>query len=917
MADDSNAPIILSDADVALAQAPIAGLVLAAEDGHILRGNAAARALLLGADARTRAFVLPAEQTRALLLAARDCAARTCATTVRLAEHLLEVRAGSLHDGSLLTWLQPVAVTDEARARNDTGEGTQRLAERLALVTDATGVGIWSYDLASGTLEWDTHAAAMIGWQDDLAAPQLADLLPLVQAEDRARMRGHFQRLLQQGGAFEDDARITDCAGRARWLHVRARRDLDGAAQRIVGVCLDVTQLRSAESRARAAAERLALATAAARLGVWDWRPGEPIEFDAEMCELYGVQPGTRRTFEQWVQSVHPDDRGPTLRRWHTMLAYGGGHPSAGGDAGVLNFRITRPDGGLRDVRCELRVFRDGAGEVLRVLGSHLDVSDLRAAERAAQRTAERLLLATSAARIGTWDFEVATRELAWDAQQFRLFGHAPDAAPPISIWRSALHAEDRARVESEVEAAIKHGIPYDSVFRIVRADGATRWLAARGVVHGGGDRTTQRLIGVNWDVTDAREAEAALRAKETAERANRAKSEFVSKMSHELRTPLNALLGFAQLLEMDPAEPPTARQHEHITRIRAAGWHLLNLINDVLDLSRIESGLSTVAMEVVELEPLVLDAMALIAPQAAERNIRLSHATAASAPRTVWADGTRLRQVLLNLLSNAVKFNRVNGAVTVEIAAQDEDAAQITVRDTGPGISAAHIESIFSPFSRRRQQSVEPEGSGIGLAISRRLIEQMRGQVDVESRPGEGSAFRVTLRRAVVAQPPAPVPAPLPLRLRTRDEVRGTVLYIEDDATSTSLVEHLLHARPNVRLYKAADGATGVMLAAACQPGLVLIDMQSPDTNGYELLRQLHEQPETAGVPCVAITVAITAQAKQGDERRALEGGFAACWTKPLDAWSFLEGIDSLLARARDDVRSDTGVAAATHHPR
>ncbi|HEU0201498.1 MAG TPA: PAS domain-containing protein [Burkholderiaceae bacterium] len=1016
MADQPSAPIILSDADVALAQAPIAGLVLAADTGRVLRGNAAARALLFAPEARTHVLALPPEQSLALLRAAREAALAGRVAWIDLGRGVLEVRAGFLSDGSLLTWLQSTRsslaerlrpgldlglqatgiglwerdittadsvwdaqcfalwgrdptlgpptraeglaqVIEEDRERADAAlfganlrdapdgvdvrirvggwtpdelnpaapcelrylnirsrfvrgaslssqrlvgvmldvtatrrsEGAQRaLAERLALVTDVTGVGIWSVDMQTGTIEWDAQAAAMVGYRDGLAPPTTAALEPLLHPEDRARIRQRLQVVLEEGGALDDDARVTGFDGRVRWLHVRARPDTTRVPNRLIGVCIDVSRMRSAEQRARATAERLELATAAARLGVWDWQPNQPIEFDAQMCELYDVPPGTRCTFDEWTQKLHADDRAATLRRWHALL-----HGDRHGDAGVLSFRIVRPDGGTRDLRCEMRVFRDAAGRVVRVLGTHLDVSDLRAAERAAQRTAERLVLATSSARIGIWEFDLATRELTWDTEMFRLFGHEADLEPPLAIWRRALHSEDRARVEQQIAAAIRHGIAYDTEFRVVLPDDTVRWLAARGVVHGRENGRALRLVGVNWDITDAREAEAAVRARETAERANRAKSEFVSRMSHELRTPLNALLGYAQLLEMDPAESPTPTQREHIGRIRAAGWHLLNLINDVLDLSRIESGMAAVAMEVVEIEPLVLDSMAMVAPQAAQRGIRLSHMFADAAARTVWADGTRLKQVLLNLLTNAVKFNRFGGAVLVEIDADGEDGVVVIVRDTGPGIVAKQLETIFDAFSRYRQQSVEPEGSGIGLAISRRLVEQMRGRLEVESEPGEGSAFRVHLRRAVVANLPPPGPEPYSRRLTTREDVRGSVLYIEDHPSNTVLIEHLLHARPNVRLYKAADGATGVLLAAACQPNVVLIDMSLPDVDSLTLLRQLQEQPETKGVTCVAVS----ARPLPDEMRTTLEAGFAAYWVKPLDACTVLEGIDSLLA--------------------
>jgi signal transduction histidine kinase/CheY-like chemotaxis protein len=372
------------------------------------------------------------------------------------------------------------------------------------------------------------------------------------------------------------------------------------------------------------------------------------------------------------------------------------------------------------------------------------------------------------------------------------------------------------------------------------------------------------------------------------ATRASQAKSEFLSRMSHELRTPLNAVLGFAQLLELSTLDE---RQREAVERILVAGRHLLALIDEVLEISRIEAGRLRLSLEPVEAGAVVRAALDLVRPLAAARGITLRVDGPLDA-RPVRADRQRLQQVVLNLLSNAVKYNRDGGEVTVAcpLAA---GRVQIRVSDTGRGIAPEHLARLFTPFERFPAEGEPVEGTGLGLALSRQLTEAMNGAIHVESRAGVGSTFTVELP---LAEPPvATVPATKgpPAPVAATDGAAGLVLYIEDDHSNERIVEHLLDHRPRVRLLPASRGQRGLELARERRPDLILLDLHLPDVPGEEVLRRLREEPQTRGIPVVVLS----ADATPPRIDRLLADGADAYLTKPIDVRRLLVLVDRHLA--------------------
>jgi CheY-like chemotaxis protein/two-component sensor histidine kinase len=355
--------------------------------------------------------------------------------------------------------------------------------------------------------------------------------------------------------------------------------------------------------------------------------------------------------------------------------------------------------------------------------------------------------------------------------------------------------------------------------------------------------------------------------------------------MSHELRTPLNAVLGFTQLLQIEARQ---AGQEEHLAKlehIHAAGDHLLSLINDVLDLSALESGELRLTLRPVELGHLVHQSLPLLHSLAAQHGVSLETGRVEG---TAQADPTRLRQVLINLVSNAIKYNRLGGRVVVETSAADAEAS-LVVRDTGRGLNREQIDSLFEPFNRFGVEDEGIEGTGIGLTIVRALVDGMHGRIEVSSEPGQGTEFTVRLPAASIAGRSNGA-APMAERQWHGDPLgrQGTILYIEDNAVNVLLVEELVKSVGGLVVASEMTGAGGVARAAALQPDLVLIDLQLPDFDGYEVLRRLQADPLTRHLPCIALS----ANAMPEDVRRGIAAGFSDYWTKPIDFGVFLAAL-------------------------
>ncbi len=416
-------------------------------------------------------------------------------------------------------------------------------------------------------------------------------------------------------------------------------------------------------------------------------------------------------------------------------------------------------------------------------------------------------------------------------------------------------------------------------------------------------DRKLQGVFAAARDVTERKRFERALqennieleRAKAASEKANLAKSDFLSSMSHELRSPLNAILGFAQLISSE-LPPPTASQMASVDQILHAGWYLLELINEILDLAQIESGKLALSLEPTSLAEVMAECEAMIEPQGQKRGISMTFPTF-DTPCFVDADRTRVKQVLINLLSNAIKYNQPNGTVAVDCSLRTPERMRISVRDSGAGLPPDMLQQLFQPFNRLGQENSAEEGTGIGLVMSKRLVEMMGGLIGVESTVGAGSVFWFELNAAVAPHltmdhaASAAIAAPLvaqgvPLR---------TLLYVEDNPANLMLIEQLIARRPDMRLLSARDATLGISLAREKQPEVILMDINLPGISGIEALKILRGDPATAHIPVVALS----ANAMPRDVEKGLQAGFFRYLTKPIKVNEFMETLEVALEYA------------------
>ena len=374
------------------------------------------------------------------------------------------------------------------------------------------------------------------------------------------------------------------------------------------------------------------------------------------------------------------------------------------------------------------------------------------------------------------------------------------------------------------------------------------------------------------------------------AEAANLAKSDFLSSMSHELRTPLNAILGFAQLMETGLPEP-TPTQKRNLGQITKAGWYLLELINEILDLAQIETEKLQLSLEPMSLTEVARECQAMIDPLAQKRNIRVIVQNFEAA-YFVTADRTRVRQVLVNLLSNAIKYNRVGGTVELDFTVTNEQYVRISVRDTGEGLTSDKLTQLFQPFNRLGKETGVEEGTGIGLVVSKRLVELMGGKIGVESTVGRGSLFWIELKQTAEPLPVAPAAPPEAVaRVHAGASLR-TLLYVEDNPANLMLVEDLIARLPHINLLSATNGQRGIEIARATLPDVILMDINLPGISGIQAMRILANDPATAHIPVIALS----ANAIPRDIDSALKAGFFGYLTKPIKISKFMDTLDEAL---------------------
>jgi PAS domain S-box-containing protein len=656
--------------------------------------------------------------------------------------------------------------------------------------------------------------------------------------------------------------------------------------------------------------------------GVSVWRmdvPGGQVHINAAGYRLLGLPPRNHGwPVDELLRAVHPDDR--------PLMMDAAQRARTENRAVEAMARFRHEDGGWRHVLTRRMPIRNPAGELTAFIGMAIDVSERLRDEQRLHEANQRIALIARSAGIGTWEWDVRSGESHWDEQMFLLRGLPPaERAPSIAEMTQMLHPGDQEHVSRQIQNAMAESRLTQYEFRVLLPDGKVRWLASRSMPLLDEQGRVMRRIGVNWDITAGREAEAQRQAQAVAERENEAKSELLARMSHELRTPLNAVLGFTELLINDGGSLDPAARLARLEHIQSAGHHLLALINDVLELARPEGNSGgTHTLQAVPLDTLFANCLPLVEVAAAERGIALRRAPCEPPELAVLADALWLKQVLLNLLTNAVKYNRRGGWVALSGHAAPDGRVCVRVRDGGHGMTPESLAKVFEPFHRAAERRRGAPGVGIGLAVVKTLMARMGGEVRVHSTPGLGSEFELWLAMAPPgmtdaadsgfapfaalpepqADPRAPTTAPAPSALRPAPspaEVsaalhppggRRSLLYIEDNPVNVMIVRELAARWPLLDFHSAPDGGTGLVQAAALQPDLMLLDMQLPDLHGLEVMAQLQADPRTRAIRCIALS----ANAMPEDIRHALASGFADYWTKPLDFAVFGQAMDALI---------------------
>lgn len=688
-----------------------------------------------------------------------------------------------------------------------------------------------------------------------------------------------------------------------RWFNIYTCRFGKAGSRKVAILFTDITERIRAEQALRESDERMRLATEATGVGIWELDLGDNrMRWDAQMFRIYGLTPTPDNMVERdiWIQYLIPEDR-TEHATWDKAahIQKSGSH----------EFRIQRAgETDIHYIRSVRTTRTNGKGQVDSIVGTNLDITELKRTEQTLRESERHLRSVIDALPVAIYATDAQGQLTHFNQTAVEFSGRTPELGSDQWCREMKLFHPDGSAMpyhQSPMAIALSEGRQLSGIEAIAeRPDGSRAYFVAYPTpLHDDANRT---LGGINMlmDITERKRLDQVLlennielnKAKNLAEKANRAKSDFLSNMSHELRTPLNAILGFAQLIEASNP-PPSTSQKRSVDQILQAGWYLLDLINEILDLTLIESGRLAVSMEMVSLKELMNECKTMMEPQALHRNITLNFPEL-ECDFVVAADITRLKQVMINLLSNATKYNRPDGQVTVTCHQLASGRAQIWVEDTGEGLAPDKLAQLFQPFNRLGKENSAEEGTGIGLVMTKRLIKLMGGKITVESTPGSGTIFKVELAMGTAQhldEAASPVDIAADDRSSAPEKTVRTILYVEDNIANLTLVEDIIAARPDLQLISATDGFGGLERARLAQPDVILMDINLPGMSGTEALKMLAQDPLTAHIPVIAVS----ANALPRDIEQGLAAGFLNYLTKPIKITEFMHTLDSALALA------------------
>jgi PAS domain S-box-containing protein len=758
-------------------------------------------------------------------------------------------------------------------------ENGLRVSEaKLRSVTHSIGDAIVAADDGGNIVFWNPGAEAIFGHNE---ADAVGKPLTTIIAQRYHGMHREAMTRLKPGGETRIVARPIEFEGLRKdgrqfpiELTLSAWKTNQG--QFYTGIFRDITKRKEAEEALKLSESRLTEAQKVAHVGSWEWDVTTKHVFcSEEQYRLFGFLPEEfLASYDRFMASVHQGDR-KAVRRWLKGLL-------TGNESTGIELRIVLPNGQIRLLHTLARNVLDSSGKVVRIVGTSQDITDRSKAD---QKFKSLLESAPDAIVIVDGGGSI----VLVNSQAEKIFGYPREE---LLGKRTEILIPGRLKGEQTAHSGDlfgnSNGQPMGAGLELFgeRKDGSEFPVEISLSPLETNDGTL--AMAVIRDTTDRKRVERELHtAKEEAERANQAKSEFLSRMSHELRTPLNAILGFGQLIEKQSPAGTLRTRASHIT---GAGRHLLNLINEVLDISRIEAGAMQLSFEAVCLPNVLDEALDIMRPLAAERGIEFSAPARIDPPVYVEADLHRFKQVLLNLFSNAVKYSPENGKVSISYRSSGEKTIRIVVADMGAGIASEKLSRLFTPFDRLGAEQSAVEGTGLGLALSARIMHAMGGGIGASSAIGRGSTFWVDLPQA---EPPSIQSAENHndeiLPQRNSGAGKRTILYIEDNLSNLNLVQEILRQQPEVELLSAMQGRLGLDLARKHSPDLILLDIHLPDLNGWEVFSQLRGAEITRNIPVIIISADATPRQVQ----QFMTAGARDYLTKPLDITAFSRVIE------------------------
>jgi len=615
--------------------------------------------------------------------------------------------------------------------------------ERKRLALEAAGIGDWELDLRTR----ESHNRSRLhdrifGYESPPGSWGYDRFIAHIHPDDRADVGRRLRQALSSGETWNFECRIIRADGALRWIWVRGgiQYDDDGRPAQAAGVVRDITDRKASEERLRASEARYRALVHATASAIWHFSADGKTEISTTEPDL----PAGERTVEagrqdDWLSLIHPDDRERTLSEWRRAVERGGIYE--------VEHRSLDRDGEYRHLLSRAVPVRNDEGEVTDWIGASADITEQVRAEEALRASEMQFrTLANSIPQLA-WMADEQGSIFWYNQRWYEYTGTTLDEVEGWG-WQKVHHPDEVERVVADLKRSFEAGEPWEDTFPLRSASGEYRWFLSRALPIRDEEGRIVRWFGTNTDVEDQRQAQVEReRARRAAEEANRAKSEFLATMSHELRTPLNAIAGYVELLEMGIHGPLNDAQADAIRRIKQSEYHLLGVINDILNFAKLEAGSLQVEVQEIHLAPVLEKMEALIRPQVDRKGITYTLGDC-DAGATALGDTERVQQILLNLLGNAVKFTKPGGSVTLRCEV-NEIAARIQVCDTGPGIPRDRLDSIFDPFVQLEPALTRSaEGSGLGLAISRDLAQLMGGDLAVESTVGQGSTFTLTLPR-------------------------------------------------------------------------------------------------------------------------------------------------------------------------